>query len=238
MKKLIILFVFSLLAIAVLPSCHKVSGSGPVVTETRNISGFSEIRSEFSGEIYITPGNSYSVTIDAQQNIIDVIETVLNDGILTLRVKSNTVIRPDSRVIVRITTPHITGLHVNGSGNMTVTDNLGTSDLYLKVSGSGNIYLPGLTCSSVYANISGSGEIDINNGEVATEEIDISGSGSMDFSNLLAASSDIEIAGSGDARVYVSNKLKVRISGSGTVYYRGTPSIDVSISGSGKLKPM
>lgn len=238
MRKLSILFIFSLLTLALMPSCRKVSGSGPIVTETRSISGFSEIKSEFSGDIYVTSGSSYSVTIDAQQNIIDVIETVLNDGILTLRVKNNTVIKPDSRVIVRVTMPKVAGLIVSGSGNMMVMNDISTTDIYLKVSGSGNINIPKLTGYSVDANISGSGSVNINQGTVTEEYLDISGSGSMDFSSLTAAEGDIKIAGSGDARVHVTDRLKVKISGSGTAYYRGTPTIEVSISGSGKLKPM
>lgn len=238
MKKLSVLFILSLLFVAAMSSCRKVSGTGPVVSETRSVSGFAEIKSEFSGDIIITPASSYSVRIEAQQNIIDVIETVLNDGILTLRVKNNTIIRPDSRVRVYISSPDIKGIRVSGSGNVQLTDAINTTDLYLKVSGSGNINIYKLTANSVDANISGSGEININEGTVAQEMIDISGSGSMDLSNLVATNSDVKIAGSGDARVYVTDHLKVRISGSGSVYYRGTPSIDVGISGSGKLKPM
>lgn len=238
MKKLSVLFILSLLFVTAMSSCRKVSGTGPVVSETRSVSGFSEIKSAFSGDIIITPSTNYNVRIEAQQNIIDVIETVLNDGILTLRVKNNTVIRPDSRVKVYISSPDIRGIIVSGSGNVQFTDAIVTSDLYLKVSGSGNINIFKLTANSVDANISGSGEININDGSVVEEMVDISGSGSMDLSNLVATSSDVKIAGSGDARVFVTNKLKVRISGSGSVYYRGTPSVDVSISGSGRLKPI
>lgn len=237
MKKLFVLLT-GLFLIALLPSCRKVSGDGPVVTEVRNISGFRDIKSEFSGDIYIIPGSSYGVQIEAQQNIIDVIETVLSDGMLTLRVKSNTVIRPDSRVRVYITSPDVRGLIVSGSGNMLVQQPLTTPDLYLKVNGSGNISLLSLNAGSLDANISGSGELNINGGTVAEESLDIGGSGSIDFSNLTATDATVKITGSGNARVQATGKLKVRISGSGSVYYRGTPTIDVSITGSGKLKPM
>ncbi len=238
MRKSSILIVFGLLLIAVMPSCRKVSGSGPIVSETRNISGFSEVKSDFSGDVYITQGSTYNVRIEAQQNIIDAMETVLNDGILTLRGKSNTILRPDSRIRIYVTMPNITGLIVSGSGNMSVQNTLNISDLYMKVSGSGNITVSKLDANSLDANISGSGEINIWDGTVANESVDIGGSGSMDLSGLRATVGNIRISGSGDARVYVTNSLKVRISGSGNVYYRGTPTVDVSISGSGKLRPM
>jgi hypothetical protein len=238
MRKLSILFILSLLVITVMPACRKVSGHGPVVSETRSVSGFQEVKTDFTGDVFVTQGSNYNVRIEAQQNIIDVIETVLNDGILTIRGKSNTIIRPDTRIKVYVTMPRIDGLMVNGSGNTIVENTITTSNLYMKVSGSGNITVPKLDASSVDANISGSGEINIWDGTVSNEYIDITGSGDMDFSGLRASTGEVRISGSGDARVYVTGSLKVRISGSGDVYYRGTPSIDVSISGSGKLRPL
>lgn len=238
MRKLSVLLALGIVLATAMPSCRKVSGSGPVVSEARGVSGFTEIRSEIPGEIIITPAKNYSVSIEAQQNIIDVIETVLNDGILTLRVKNNTIIKPESKVIVYISSPEIEALIISGSGNMQVTDAMPSTDLFLKISGSGNITIPALTANSVDANISGSGEILIQGGTIHEEQLDISGSGSINLSNLIAQNGDIKIAGSGNARVYVTDHLKVRISGSGSVYYRGTPAIDVSITGSGKLKPL
>jgi len=237
MRKLSFLLIPGLLLLALLPSCRKVSGDGPVVTETRNVSGFSDIRSDFPGDIFLTPGNSYNVQIEAQQNIIDEIETVLSDGMLTLRVKHHTVIKPDSRVKVHITSPDIRGIIVSGSGSMNLMEALETPDLYLKVSGSGNISIPALHTAALDAHISGSGEIDIYSGTTGSESLGISGSGSMDFSGLQATDADVEITGSGNAKVHATGTLKVRISGSGSVYYRGSPSIDVNITGSGKLKP-
>lgn len=238
MKKISILLIVSLLMLAVLPSCRKVDGRGPVVSETRSISGFSEIKSDFSGDVYVTQGPVSNIRIEAQRNIIDVIETVLNDGILTIRVKSNTVIRPDSRVRVYVTLPTVTALRVSGSGNMVVQDVLNTSDLYIKVNGSGNLDMTKLVAASLDANISGSGEIRIYDGSVNYESVEITGSGSADCSGLAANTASVRISGSGDVRVYALNRLSVKISGSGSVYYRGAPAIDVSISGSGKLRPM
>lgn len=238
MKKLSVLFILGMIFVTLMPSCRKVSGTGPVVSETRSVSGFSEIKSELPADIIITPAAQYNVRVEAQQNIIDVIETVLNDGILTLRVKNNTVIKPDSRVKVYVSSPVIEGLMVSGSGNMQVTDVLPSTDLYMKVSGSGNINIPKLNANSIDANISGSGEININDGSIAQENIEISGSGSMNLSNMAATNSEVKISGSGNARIYVTGNLKVRITGSGSVYYRGAPAIDVSITGSGKLKPL
>ncbi len=236
MKKFVIIISALLICVAFMPSCRKVSGSGPIVTETRGLSGFTEIKSEISADIFITPENKYEVVIEGQQNIIDVIETVLNNGVLTIRVRNNTIIKPDEKIKVHISSPDIRSLSISGSGNMHVIEPLSTSDLRLKISGSGNIHIQSLSAYSVDANISGSGAINIQGGTVARENLDIGGSGSINLLGLESANSSVKIAGSGDAHVFVKESLKVRISGSGSVYYKGEPAIDVQITGSGKLK--
>lgn len=239
MKKLNILIVSALLlTLFVLPSCKKISGEGAIVTEQRSVADFKEIRSDISGNVYVTEGTNYEVRIEAQQNIIDVIETVLNANILTVRVKNNTTIKNNANIKVYITLPKLNGVTISGSGNVQALSDFNTDDLFLKISGSGNMRLNEVIATNVDAKISGSGEMSIGSGSVTDETIDISGSGSIDFINLQAKNGDIKISGSGNARVFVTDKLKVRISGSGDVVYKGTPLIDVSTSGSGSLKPL
>lgn len=235
MRKIVLLLSIALLAIAV-QSCRKVSGRGPIVTENRDISGFKEIKSDISGEVYITNGPAYKVSIEAQQNIIDVIETVLNDNRLTIRVKNNTSVKSEDKIIVRITSPDVRGIILSGSGNISSDNVVISSDLYMHVSGSGDIYLNGLTALTLDASISGSGRIDITSGSLNSQELEITGSGDMDLLNLVSKETEVKISGSGSAKVQATDRLKVRITGSGNVYYRGNPAVDVSITGSGDLK--
>jgi len=235
MKKAVLFLSIITLAIIAFSSCKKVSGEGPVVTETRSIADFSEIKSQFSGNTYITYGPTYSVTIEAQQNIIDALETTLSNGRLTVKVKEKTVLDPDETVKVHITTPNILGLFVSGSGNMYVINKMLSSDLILKVNGSGNINIAELEANNINGEITGSGEINIAAGKVNRQTLDISGSGSMDLLNLESKNADIKISGSGNASLFVTDNLKVRISGSGNVSYKGNPAVDVNITGSGKL---
>lgn len=235
MKKLALLLSITFFVFAV-QACRKVSGRGPVVTENRSVANFREIKSDISGEVYVTPAATYSVTIEAQQNVIDVIETVLNDNRLTIRVKNNTSVRSEDKIIVRVASPDIRGLILSGSGNISANSPFSTSDLYMKVSGSGDIYLNGLSAQSLDANVSGSGSIDIASGSVNRQSLEVTGSGDMDFQNMASSDADVKISGSGSVKLQASNRLKVRITGSGSVYYRGNPAIDVSITGSGRLK--
>ncbi|MBL7712503.1 MAG: DUF2807 domain-containing protein [Chitinophagaceae bacterium] len=216
-------------------SCSKIKGDGPVITESRAVKGFSRIRAAMSGDIYVRQDSVYKVEIHAQKNIIDVLNTNVNDGQLKIDFDHNKRIGNHDRIEIFISCPNVEGLSVSGSGNITAMNKLTPSAIDLNVSGSGTLSVAELSTGSIDASISGSGDIVVLNGQAAYVNTDISGSGYLDLMGVAATAANTRISGSGDTKVNVSDELSVKISGSGDVYYRGRPRITTNISGSGKL---
>jgi hypothetical protein len=50
-------------------SCQKIKGKGDVVSETRSVSGFSEIDLGMSATVYLTNGDTNSLQVLAQENL-------------------------------------------------------------------------------------------------------------------------------------------------------------------------
>lgn len=223
----VILFAFS--------SCHKISGNGPVITKNFGDSGFTSVYSRLDGDVYYTQGSTYSIEIHAQANIMDQIETHVVNGELRIEYHKFTVLGHHDRVTAYITSPSIDGLGVNGSGNLFALQPIQSTNMSLKVNGSGNVNLVSYTGTSMSADISGSGQISVNGGQVNNENLNISGSGTIDLLNLSSMNTTTHTSGSGNTTVNVSNSLDVHISGSGDVYYTGNPIVNSSISGSGKV---
>ena len=236
MKKCILFLSAAVLAFTI-QSCAKINGDGPVVTETRNVSGFTSINAGIAGTVYFTPGNDYKVEIHAQKNIIDAMNTRVSGGELKLEIDYRKHLGRHDRIEVYITAPDITGLTVSGSCDIKVMQLFQPQDLDLKISGSGAITIPDLQTSYLHAKISGSGDVIVNDGAADREKVEISGSGDVDLLNLLAHTSETHTSGSGTTKVNVSESLDVHVSGSGDVFYKGTPTVTASISGSGKVKP-
>jgi hypothetical protein len=234
-KQCIILLLLAVVCIQMMSACRKVVGEGPVVTETRNPGNFSGIRMGICGNVYYTQGNFYKLEIKAQQNILDVIETPIINNDLVIRVRSNRSIRTNEDITINITTPAMSSLSLSGSGNINAIGTITSPDMWLSVSGSGDIHIPALVSSYIDAGISGSGSIVVFGGSATNEQLTISGSGSIDLLNVPVTTSSVKTSGSGTSKVNVSQNLDVNISGSGTVFYKGSPSIHSKISGSGVL---
>lgn len=215
-------------------SCHKVVGTGPTVSETRNLSDFSEIRLDMDATLEITQGAHYLVQVDAQSNIMNEIRTTVSGHVLTIDHRHNTWIK-SAPITVHVTLPYINALKVSGSGSIQGQTTIQSTNLTLCISGSGEITLPGIETETLESTISGSGEVNLKSGSTTNLESDISGSGDLYCSYVASKYVDARTSGSGTTKVYALNQLDAHISGSGNVYYRGNPIVNSSISGSGKV---
>ena len=216
-------------------SCEKVTGEGVLVSEIRTTAAFDGVESEISGNVIYTQGNDYKVELTAQQNILNVMETPVLSKKLVVRFKNNVRVKTHEQITIKVTAPSISSIGLSGSGNISVLSPLTGGDLTFRLSGSGDMILPTVTCNYLETNISGSGSISIAGGTATTENFKISGSGDVDARNVMAKTVSTNTSGSGTLRVAASEKLDVKISGSGSVYYWGTPIISTDISGSGRV---
>lgn len=221
-----------------LSSCEKISGQGPVVTEVRTISHFTGINTAIEGDVYVYQDSVFKVELLAQQNILDAIESSVDEGVLNIGFKSGVRIGPHDRVKVYITMPEVHGLAISGSGLLTALQPIEADDLQLKVEGSGNISLSSLTGNTVSGSIDGSGNITVYDGTAANEQLDLNGNGLLDFSGLNTLKADADISGSGAIKVNVQRTLHATISGSGVIYYTGNAQVNANNSGSGKVVRM
>lgn len=233
--KNVILSIICAATVILAPSCHKISGDGPTITQTYNLTGFNGVNAGIDGDVYFTQSNEYKVEIVGQSNIISHVQTYIENGVLQMHFEPLANIGRHTRLTAYVSAPAAYNLGVNGSGTLKVLQPLISSDLSLKVNGSGDLYVSQLNGSNLSANISGSGNISVGSGNVRSENLQISGSGTIDLLNIYTKNCTTHTSGSGTTKVNVSDYLDATISGSGDVYYLGNPIIHTNISGSGKV---
>jgi hypothetical protein len=222
-------------------SCSKETliGEGPVVTETRTAGNFTGISFSIPGEVHFKTDPVYKIEIQAQQNILNVLRTRVNGGVLEIDFPHDVRVRRHEDIVINLSGPTADFFRVSGSGDITVQGDIVTNKFYLEVSGSGNIQVQkAIVADKIDGRISGSGNITVSSGSAKNEELRISGSGNMNMADVPAEKAEKHISGSGDIRVNLSQSLTARISGSGSVYYRGNPSVSTNISGSGTVRPL
>jgi hypothetical protein len=232
-----IVFALTIMAIQIITSC--ASGlSGEIKHEDRNVKDFTGIELAISGDVYVKQGADYSLTIEADKDILERIETEVDGNTLKIRTqKGYNFIWDNTKINIYVSMPQVERLSISGSGDIKAESSIKTESLALNISGSGDISIPNLSVMNLSARISGSGDIDVSGGGSAKiAEISVSGSGDISLKNIKFAEAEVSIVGSGDAYVNVTEKLNARIVGSGDIRYSGNPLVDAKITGSGELK--
>ena len=207
-------------------------GSGNLITETRDVSGFTEIVLEGSGTVNVEITGTESLTIEAEDNLMSHLTSDVRNGRLVLG--TDTPLSTTRGITYSITVETLEGVTIDGSGNVTSSDLSGES-FNAEINGSGTIDLTGVDLRSFVSEISGSGDIDVTG--VADElRVRIPGSGTFTGDELEAVTGDVTISGSGAAVVNVSDTLTAEIDGSGSIEYLGDPTVDSTINGSGSIR--
>lgn len=215
-----------------------IKGSGNLKTETRQVSGFHEVVLSGIGDLEITQGQNESLEIEAEDNILAVIETKVESGTLYIGFKEGTGnVQPTKTIIYTLSVVELTGLTASGVGNIHVPD-LMTSDLDLQISGVGNIKIDSLEVSSLAVLISGAGSGEVKGGQAEKLKLEISGAGSFRAPDLELATADVSITGVGNARLWVTDMLDIMLSGTGGVEYYGLPRVTQLVTGLGSVKSL
>ena len=204
--------------------------------ETREVSGFSAVSFGIAGNLYITIGPSFKMTLEGDADYLRDIETVVKEGKLHIRQDSYRFFN-NERADVYITMPSIKGLGVSGSGKAKIESSVEADAFNVSVSGSGRLYIADLTADTFSCSISGSGDVIVEGkGSADNGKITISGSGNYSGEGFEIDNLTVNISGSGKCDCKAGDSLKASISGSGNVYYSGQPKLDVRASGSGHVR--
>ena len=219
--------------ISLMYGCDCIQGEGELINEKRDVSGFDRIKLDMSARIILTQDSSFSMMIEAQENILDILTTDVNNATLDIDLKEFCITSHEP-ITIFISMPEIKKLEINSSGKIIAKNMIRAKKIDLEIDGSGDI-IAGIKAEKIYADINGSGEIELG-GICKSLSVDINGSGEFYGMDLKSSDADIDISGSGNCTIYVLDELKVDINGSGDVRYKGDPDLNTDISGSGNVK--
>ena len=135
-------------------SAKKVKGSGNVVSESRPVAEFDRIHLKGAGKVFLTRGETPSIEIKTDDNILPVIKTEVTDRKLVISHKNYNP-RPTT-LNYFITVNDLKGIAVSGSADITSDSKLVSENFSADISGSGDMRLE-LEVENLDSDISGSG---------------------------------------------------------------------------------
>jgi len=235
MKKALIMLT-SLFTILFISSCifigASINGNGKVVEQTRNLGEFDKISVTRGMNVFISQGESCNIVVKADENLLEYIETTVDDG--TLKVSCTRNIRKASSKKVFVTLPDLESLKTTAGSNVNsetpikakkleIKSNAGSNvrmsldagALTLSATSGSNIYLDGITRSLKLKVNSGA---NIKAGELKTEDC------------------EVEMSSGANVWINASSALKGSISSGANLFYTGEPAtLQIEKSSGGNL---
>jgi hypothetical protein len=210
MKKTVVLLTLALSFVFVLSACG-VRGSGVRKTEKRDLPAFTSIETTGAFEVEVTCQKPASFEIEADDNILPLVQTEVRDGVLHVITTKH--YSATGGILLRINVPNLAGVKSTGAGKFHVAD--------VK---NDNFEIDSMGAATVFAS-----------GQSKALKIRSTGAGKIDAHDLRAQKADVTVTGAAGVEVNASDELDVTVSGAGRVTYSGNPKVNKHVSGAGQV---
>ncbi len=235
-----ITFMFGLLGLLMVSNVASASlfgsdikGSGNIKEQTRDVGHFNALSVGLPADVQLRQGNIERVTISTDDNILPLVGTVVENGVLKIQPAHENTSFSSTKLIVIVEAKDINNISIGGSGTI-VADKLNAPRLSVAIGGSGIVQISGLSSDALSISLGGSGGFKAS-GVANSIAATIGGSGSVLMGHLEAKTVEVTLGGSGHAIVWAKSALRLMIAGSGSVDYYGDPAVSRSVFGSGKV---
>ncbi len=180
------------------------SGSGRIVTEQRDFTGFTALEIENIFNTEIVQSDSFSITITADDNVLERVKVSRDGEELELRLEPRRFHRHIT-LGATITMPVLSGLELDGLSRVTVTGFKSSQDLHLDLSEASSL-TGDMEAGDVVIKASRSGRVTLE-GSASTLTLDASDASRVDLAGFLVNEAAVELSGLSLATVNASERL-------------------------------
>ncbi|MBC9796291.1 head GIN domain-containing protein [Sinomicrobium weinanense] len=209
-----------------------VTGNGNVQTENRHsVKNFTAIKASSGLNVYITQDANYTVKVEADENLINLIRTEVSGGELRIYPEKNIGRAKSKKVYVSL--PEVTAITSSSGSDVYVENILKADNLELK-STSGSALRLETEADNMTCRASSGANIRIK-GTANTLKARASSGSVIKAEDLQTARCDAEASSGGNISVFVTEDLTASASSGGDIRYSGNPesvSTGKSVSGS------
>ena len=217
--KLVIASVLGLL----MSSCNMnfgVKGNGNVTTAERTINGtYDQIEVSRGLDVYLTQGDSQSISVQADENLHDIIKTEIEGNVLKIYAEDNISYSEAQKVAVSF--KNILKISASSGSDVYSTNTFNVDAIELNTDSGSDMKLS-INARSIDCSSSSGSDLRLSGS--ATELIATASSGSdIDAYDLKAESSNVKASSGADIKVNTSKVLMAKASSGADISYKGNP---------------
>ena len=230
-----ILILSTLILSVLFTSCifsPSIKGNGNVVKQTRSLHDFETIKVSRGMNVYISQGSTTRVIIEADENLLKVIETEVNDGVLKISCKANIKRAKSKKVFVSV--PNLERISATAGSNIFSETLLDFKELDISASAGSNINLE-IKTGSCSASASSGSNIKLN-GKTKSINAKASSGSNIQSGKLKSANCKAKVSSGANIWVSANKSLSGDASSDGNIFYYGNPDdTDINLSSGGNV---
>lgn len=229
------------LSFFILNACQKgcLTSTGEEITTERIGGEFNHIQIWDNVDVQITQSDENRIQVKAGENIIDDIETRMEEGVLIIRNNNtcNWMRSYTKKIEVQVEVKQLYEIEMRGVGEISSTNAINSDSLMLNVwDAAGKVDLTIDTKKSTIRYHIGTADI-IYRGKTRLSYISSNSYGPVDARDLESEQTYISTIGSNNNYVWATEILEATVGSIGNIYYKGDPKIlKTFFNGSGKIE--
>jgi hypothetical protein len=206
-------------------SCHfdfnlGVRGNGNVQTIERTLNGsYDQIEVSRGLDVYLTQGDTESISVQADENLHDIIKTEIEGDVLKIYAEENISYSSAQKVMVSI--KDISKISASSGSDVYATNTLIVDALKLETASGSDMKLE-IKANSVECSASSGSDLKLS-GETTSFIANASSGSDINAGDLMAVTSRVKASSGADITVNTSKELYAKASSGADIRYLGNP---------------
>ncbi|MEM9950097.1 MAG: head GIN domain-containing protein [Chloroflexota bacterium] len=170
-------------------------------TITRDLHNFTRIDLRGAGHIHLAQDADFSFDITAENHILDLIETFVEDDTLVIRfVEGTKRVQTDKKIEYHITMPVIGGVKISGGGSLQCERIAGKS-FKLNLPGGSTVTIGSIAVADFVLGVQGGSKVTMDSVQTGTATMNIPGSLNMTLGELNADQLNMTVQGTANINI-------------------------------------
>jgi RNA polymerase sigma factor (sigma-70 family) len=201
----------------------KVIGSGKPETKKFDLADFTSLDVSSAFEVEATKADKFSVSVTADDNLLDLIKVEKKDGTLHVSLAEKKSVETKNPMRVAIAMPALKAVSLNGACRGTLKGFESNEDLHAKVNGASTL---GGTIKAKNVKIEANGNSKVKlEGGAKEASLSATGASKLSLGDFALDSANVHLTGASVAVVNAKSKLDYHLSGACNLKYLGSPAI-------------
>jgi len=219
-KLIVVFFTTTLITSCSVDIFNRVDGNRHVVTENRKLNDdFTAVKVSSGIDLYITQGNIADLSVEADENLLDIIKTEVKDGQLRIYSEKN-IWRAKARK-VHLTVKTINELKATSGSDVYSENIIKTSHFKVSVASGADARIK-VIADRVESSASSGADLRIS-GKTTNHTSNASSGSSIYAYRLKSEETTVKVNSGADINIHASKSINAKANSGGDIDYRGNP---------------